>query len=70
MEALYYIDSLGAFAAAPVTMIGPAVAYNLTLLICIALSALAAQYLCEELSKPGSTAGLQESHMLQPHSSV
>ena len=51
---LYYIDSLGAFAAAPVTLIfGPAVAYNLTLLIRISLSALAAQYLCEELSKPG-----------------
>ncbi|MBM73967.1 MAG: hypothetical protein CMK59_01095 [Proteobacteria bacterium] len=51
---LYYIDSLGAFVASPITLLfGPAVAYNLTLLTRIALSALAAQYLCEELSKPG-----------------
>ena len=51
---LYYIDMMGATLSFPITYcFGPAVAYNITLLVRIALSALGAQYLCRELTRDG-----------------
>ena len=51
---LYYIDMMGATCAFPITyLFGPAVAYNCTLLVRIALAGLGAQYFCREISQEG-----------------
>ena len=51
---LYYIDMMGATLAFPITyFFGPAVAYNITLLVRIAVAALGAQYFCRELTREG-----------------
>ncbi|MCK6524979.1 hypothetical protein L6R49_26545 [Myxococcota bacterium] len=51
---LYFIDTPGALAALPVTLLlGPAAAYNLTLLMRVALSGFAARRLAAELGGDG-----------------
>ena len=51
---LYFIDTPGAVAALPITLIfGPAAAYNLTLLMRVALSGFAARRLAAELGGDG-----------------
>ena len=51
---LYFIDTPGALISLPLTWaFGPTLAYNLVLLGRMAMAGLAAQMLCEALSKPG-----------------
>ena len=51
---LYFIDTPGALLALPLTWaFGPTLSYNLVLLGRMAMAGLAAQMLCEALSKPG-----------------
>ena len=48
---LYFIDTPGALAALPITAVfGPAVAYNVVLILRVALAGLAGQMLASELS--------------------
>jgi len=50
---LYFIDTPGALAMLPVSwLVGPALAYNLALLLRVALTGLAAQLLAEEIAGP------------------